>query len=190
MSMLGIVHSTWGLAVVSGKTVAMALGWVLGSSILGPILEEVLNRGYWFQNIQRGWGVAAATLVTCVLFGGLHLLNPNAEILGAVNISLSALTFVLGMVWLRSLWFPIGWHAAWNFFEFFLAGLPNSGISVSSMGLQGTTLLISNVSGPVWLSGGEFGMEASLINTIVLVCAIAVMFWVKQRQSAPTKNRD
>ena len=188
MTALGVVHSQWGLAAVSLKTIGMAAGWVLASAVMGPIVEEVLNRGYWFQNIRRGWGVLAAAVVTSLLFGGLHLLNPNAEILGGINIALSALTYVLGLLWLRSLWFPIGWHAAWNFFQFFLAGLPNSGISVSSMGLDGTTLLVSTVSGPSWLSGGGFGMEASIVRTIVLVGIIAGMYWLKQQRGQPVQR--
>jgi hypothetical protein len=123
-----------------------------------------------------------ATIVTSLLFGGLHLLNPNAEILGAVNIALSAITWVLGMLWFRSLWFPIGWHAAWNFAQFFVVGLPNSGISVNSMGLEGTTLLVSELSGSHWLTGGDFGMEASAIRTAILIGAIVGMLWLKKRQ--------
>lgn len=186
MAALGVVHTSWGLSKVSARTIWLALGWVFASSIIGPIVEELLNRGYWFQNIKRGWGVIAAALATSLLFGGLHLLNPNAEILGAVNIFLSALTWVVGMVWLRSIWFPIGWHAAWNFAQFFIVGMPNSGISVESMGLTGTTLLVSKISGPVWLTGGDFGMEASLVKTAVLLAAILVMFWMKQRRSQLT----
>ncbi|NOZ79001.1 MAG: CPBP family intramembrane metalloprotease [Acidobacteria bacterium] len=183
MVAIGIVHPSWGLAAVSRKTVVMALGWVLASSILGPMVEEALNRGYWFQNIKRGWGVTPAIVVTSLLFGGVHMLNPNAEILGAINITLSAATYVLGLLWLRSLWFPIGWHAGWNFAQFFVAGLPNSGISVHSMGLDGTTLLVSDMSGPRWLTGGDFGMEASLIRTVVLIGVIAGLLWLKQRRA-------
>jgi membrane protease YdiL (CAAX protease family) len=185
MAAIGIVHPSWGLTAVSPKTAVMALGWVLASSILGPIVEEALNRGYWFQNIKRGWGVIPAIIVTSLLFGGLHLLNPNAEILGAINITLSATTYALGLLWLRSLWFPIGWHTGWNFAQFFVTGLPNSGISVHSMGLEGTTLLVSELSGPRWLTGGDFGMEASLIRTIILIGAIAGLLWLKQRRPHP-----
>jgi membrane protease YdiL (CAAX protease family) len=182
MMAFGVVRPAWGLSAVPTKTVGMALGWIFASSIVGPVVEEVLNRGYWFQSIKRGWGVAVATIVTSLLFGGLHLLNPNAEILGAVNIALSAITWVLGMLWFRSLWFPIGWHAAWNFAQFFVVGLPNSGISVNSMGLEGTTLLVSELSGSHWLTGGDFGMEASAIRTAILIGAIVGMLWLKKRQ--------
>ncbi len=181
MLLFGVVRSRWGLTAVSLKTVAMALGWVFTSAIVGPIAEEVLNRGYWFQNIKRGWGPVAAIVVTSLLFGGLHLFNPNAEILGAVNIALSAAIWAAGMIWFRSLWFPIGWHIAWNFAQFFVVGLPNSGISVSSMGLEGSTLLVSELNGSHWLTGGDFGMEASVIKTIILMAALMGMFWMKNR---------
>jgi len=178
---IGVVHPAFGLSKVPLKTWMMAFGWIFASSILGPITEEVLNRGYWFQNIKRGWGITVAVVITSLLFGSLHLLNPNAEILGAINITLSAVTWAIGLLWLKSLWFPIGWHAGWNFAQFFVAGLPNSGISVSSMGLGGTTLLVTEISGPQWLSGGEFGMEASIVRTVVLVGIILGMLWLRRK---------
>lgn len=179
--LLGVARPVWGLAAVPLQTVLIAVGWILASAILGPVVEEVMNRGYWFQNIRRGWGAVAATVVTSILFGALHLLNPNAELLGALNIALGAIAWVLGLLYFRSLWFPIGWHAAWNFAQFFIAGLPNSGIAVKSMGLSGTTLLVTELSGPRWLTGGEFGMEASLVKTIVLIGAIVLLLMLKRR---------
>ncbi len=185
MVIIGVIKPSWGLASVPARTVLMALGWLFASSILGPVVEEVLNRGYWFQNVKRGWGVVPAIVVTSLLFGGMHLLNPNAEPLGAINIMLSAVTYALGLLWLRSLWLPIGWHAAWNFAQFFIVGSPNSGISVSSMGLEGTTLFVSQSLGSRWLSGGEFGMEASLIRTVVLIVVIVVLLWLKKNRPLP-----
>lgn len=178
----GAVDVKWGLHAVDKGVWGVAIGWLIASSILAPLSEEVWYRGYMFQNVKRGWGIAVATIVSALFFGGLHLLNPNAEILGAINIVLSGAIWVLGMLWFGSLWFPIGWHAAWNFAQFFIVGLPNSGFTVSDLGLDGTTLLVSELSGPNWLVGGEFGMEASVVQTVVLIIAIVVMFVLKQRQ--------
>lgn len=185
---IGVVHPAFGLSKVPLKAWMMAFGWIIASSILGPITEEVLNRGYWFQNVKRGWGITVAIVVTSVLFGSLHMLNPNAEILGAVNITLSAVTYAVGLLWLKSLWFPIGWHAGWNFAQFFVAGLPNSGISVSSMGLEGTTFLVTEISGPHWLSGGAFGIEASIVRTVVLVGIILGLLCLQKKSPQVEKK--
>ncbi len=182
MVALGLVEVTWGWHPTGARVVMLAAWWAIVSSVIGPIAEEVLHRGYWFQNVSRGWGIVVATLASAALFGGVHLMNPDAEWLGAVNIALLSVTFVLGMLMTRSLWFPIGWHAAWNFAQFFVAGLPNSGISVADMELGGTTLLVSQPSGPDLLTGGGFGMEASLVNTVVLVAAIGLMAWLRRWQ--------
>lgn len=178
----GAVAVEWGLHTVDLGILGVALGWFIASSILAPLSEEIWYRGYMFQNIKRGWGIAIATIISAIFFGGFHLLNPNAEILGAINIMLSGAIWALGMLWLGSLWFPIGWHAAWNFTQFFIVGLPNSGFTVSDLGLDGTTLVVSKLSGPNWFVGGEFGMEASIVKTVVLVLAIVSMYVLKQRQ--------
>lgn len=182
MVIFGVVDASWGWNPTNTKAIGLALGWVIPSSILAPLVEEILNRGYWFQNIKRGWGIWVATIVTALLFGGLHLANADAEILGAVNIALGAVAWVLGMLLTGSLWFSIGWHAGWNFFQFFLTGLPNSGISVADMGLEGTTLFVSELSGPRILTGGAFGMEASLVDTVVLTIAIVILFTLWRRK--------
>ena len=103
--------------------------------------------------------------------------NPDAEFLGGINIALSAVTWALGMLLTRSLWFPIGWHAAWNFCQFFVMGMPNSGISVTDMEMSGATLLVSQPTGSSLWTGGGFGMEASLVRTIILVVMIGLMLF-------------
>lgn len=115
----------------------------------------------------------------------MHLLNLNAEPLVAVNIMLSATTYAWSLLRLRSLCLPIGWNAGWNYTQFFIAGLPNSDISVGSMGLEGTTLFVSSSLGSHWLSGGEFSMEASLIRTVVLIMTIIGLLWLKKDKPLP-----
>ena len=67
----------------------------------------------------------------------------------------------------RSLWWVIGVHWGWNLTEGAVLGVRVSGIDTPG-------LLHSVPIGPAWLSGGEFGIEASVVTT--LVCLI-VAFW-------------
>ncbi len=172
----GAVQPRFGFHAVDSGVVWIVLGWALASSVLAPLSEEVLYRGYWFQNIRRGYGIAAAAITPGILFGLIHLLNPDATLIGSLNIALSGILFALGMVWFRSLWFPIGWHAGWNFCQFFLTGLPNSGFSPEDMGLAGTTMLHSELTGPDWWTGGAFGMEGSPVSTLVYAMVFVVLF--------------
>jgi membrane protease YdiL (CAAX protease family) len=181
----GLARFRWVLAPVSADAALRALGWLAASSVLAPVLEEALYRGYWFQNVRRGWGVPAAVVVTSLLFGGLHVFNPNSEPLGAVNIALSGAAYAVGMLRLGSLWFPIGWHAAWNFAQFFVFGSANSGIAPADLDLTGATLLTATATGPAWLTGGGFGIEASVVQTVVLLVMLAgLLAWRRPAGSA------
>lgn len=179
----GSVHPRWGVAPVSSQVLLAAVGWFVESSLLAPLLEEIECRGYLFQNVKRGWGTILAIIVTAAVFAARHLQNPNANALGLVNIAFISIVFTVGMLRFRSLWFPIGWHASWNFAQFFLFGLPNSGYSPAGLELQGTTLLVSQVSGPAWLTGGEFGLEGSAITTIVLIGILVFLLRLRRGSS-------
>jgi hypothetical protein len=65
----------------------------------------------------------------------------------------------------RRLWFPMGVHAAWNFTQGGIFGVAVSGTTSNGL-LQG------ELHGPAWLTGGEFGAEASAVAVIVCIgCA-------------------
>jgi hypothetical protein len=70
----------------------------------------------------------------------------------------------------RTLWMPIGLHAAWNFTQGGIFGVPVSGHV--SHGLVQATL-----TGPALLSGGAFGLEASVIA--LAVCTAAGAWFVR-----------
>ena len=164
-----------------------AAGWGLGTAILvvaallGPlfvlglvpgITEEVIARGVLLGVVERGLGTWAGVIVSSLLFGLGHAANPNATAWSSIAIGLEA-GLLLGMayVWTRSLWFVFGLHAAWNFTQGPLLGIPVSGLKIDG-------LLSAHASGPELLSGGPFGAEASVL-TVVLCVSIAAWFTKK-----------
>ena len=60
----------------------------------------------------------------------------------------------------RNLWVPMGLHAAWNFTQGFIFDVPVSGNDMHG-------LVQAKLSGPVLLSGGAFGLEASIIGVVL-----------------------
>lgn len=132
---------------------------VLG--LVPAITEEIFARGILFRVVEEGMGSWFALIFSAALFGGGHFANPNATAWSSIAIAVEA-GLLLGMAyaWTRSLWFVMSLHAAWNFTQGALLGIPVSGIKVNG-------LMTSTTQGSPWLSGGEFGAEASVLTVII-----------------------
>ena len=138
-------------------------------AILPGFVEEVLFRGILFRFLEQFGGSWFALAVTSALFGLSHLFNPNASAFSSFAIAVEAGVLLGGLYMLtRSLWAPIGLHAAWNFTQGFVYDVPVSGFDQ-----QG--LVEARLSGPELLSGGSFGLEAS---AIALLCATLAGIWL------------
>jgi CAAX protease family protein len=140
--------------------------------IIPAVTEEMLFRGILFRHLEDFGGTWFALASTSVLFGAAHFFNPNATAFSSFAIAVEAGVLLGGAYMLtRSLWAPIGLHAAWNFTQGQVFDVPVSGI-------DGTGLVEAKLSGPELLSGGMFGLEASVI---ALVIATAAGVWMVVR---------
>jgi uncharacterized protein len=184
---------------------AIALLWLLGSyhvigfngqaawflallSVgIGPgICEEIVFRGVLFRMSEEGLGTWGALLISALFFGGAHLMNPAATVWSSAAITVEA-GLLLGMIYhlTRSLWPCIGLHAAWNFTEGTIYGVPVSGTHADGW-------LVSRCTGPDWLSGGAFGTEASVVMlSLCSVCTLVMLVVALRRHSivAPSWRR-
>jgi membrane protease YdiL (CAAX protease family) len=134
--------------------------------------EEVFFRGYPFQRVVEGTGPWAGQLIFAGLFALVHWGNPGMQ--GAtkawatLNIGLSAVLFGLCYLRTRSLAMPIGLHFGWNWAQGSLLGFGVSGTT----DIRGLWTPVFH-GRPEWLTGGAFGLEASL--PCALVCALAIL---------------
>jgi hypothetical protein len=137
--------------------------------VLGPtaVGEELMLRGVVLRQLARGTRPWIAVALTGSCFGAMHLLNPSATAVAALNVALVGVWF--GVLALRSsLWSSIGAHVAWNWFEGFFYGQPVSGIE------PGRALLSGWLDGAPFFSGGQFGPEAAGVTSVLLALAIVV----------------
>lgn len=146
--------------------------------LVAGVSEEILLRGILFRLTEELVGTWGAAAVSAVVFGALHLGNPGATWWGALAIAIEAGTlFAVVYALTRSLWVVMGIHAAWNIVQG-----PILGLSVSGTG-PGQGLLRQEVVGPVWLTGGSFGPEASYVTVgILTVVTVAVGICVIRQQ--------
>lgn len=163
---LGVYHITGGGTWSTFLTLLFSMG-------IGPgFREELMFRGVLFRFTEELGGSWFALILTSALFGLAHIRNHDATWVSSLFIAVEA-GLLLGAVYMltRNLWMCMGFHAAWNVTQGFIWDVPVSGFPVHG-------LVTARLDGPVLLSGGAFGLEASLI---AFVCATALgLFYLKK----------
>lgn len=134
--------------------------------------EEIIFRGVLFRMIDDRFGIWAAMIVSALIFGFMHIMNPGATVLSSVFIAIEA-GILLGAAYkcTGTLWLPIGIHWAWNFFEGHVFGFPVSGGSCS------VSLIRSEIQGPELMTGGVFGPEASIVVPVICLSLAIFLLW-------------
>ncbi len=141
----------------------------LAMAASSAVTEEILARGIVFRILEEWLGTWAALAISSALFGLAHLGNPHATLWSALAIGMEAGTMLAAAYMLtRRLWLPIGIHAAWNYTQGAIFGVAVSGGEMKGL-FQG------EMRGPSWLSGGEFGAEASAIAVLVCTSGAAIL---------------
>ncbi len=150
------------------------------------ISEELLIRGYLLTNLAEGFrwfrwmsadaAVVAATLCSSVVFGVLHVFNPNATLTSTLVIVLAGVMLASGYVLTGELGISIGLHVAWNFFQTSVYGFSVSGLRLP------VTLVATRQVGPRIVTGGPFGPEAGLVGVVAICLGMAaIAWWVRVR---------
>ncbi|MBD3728810.1 MAG: CPBP family intramembrane metalloprotease [Sphingomonadales bacterium] len=150
-------------------------GWTDFLSILAMagisagFVEELIFRGILFRWLEDFGGSWFALAITSALFGLAHILNDNATWFSSLAIALEAGVMLGGAYMLtRSLWLAMGIHFGWNVTQGFIWDVPVSGQSVEG-------LVEAQLRGNEYLSGGAFGLEASVI-ALVLATGLGLYF--------------
>lgn len=145
----------------------------LGAMLCIGVNEELLFRGYPLAALTRGIGFWPATVIPSLLFGAEHLFTKPMENLPDIfNIVLFGLFCCYTVRRTGSLWFAIGFHAAFDFFALAFYGSPNTGNNGLPLEHH---LLDTHISGPAWLTGGPQGLEASWLVPPLLLAMFLLL---------------
>ena len=181
---VGIAAAAGGLRFSFGSgaiwPLVRSLAAVTPILFVAALAEEAIFRGYPLQTFARAKLASVGVLATLLFFGYVHLSNPNATPgMTFANTALAGLWLAVGYLRTRSLWFPLGLHWSWNWALGWFFGLPVSGLNVVSH-----PLLKGNDLGPVWLTGGDYGLEGGVAATAVLI--VFTIFTWRTRWVSPT----
>jgi uncharacterized protein len=161
-SLHGMHAFDFGHLVLHGsRLVKFAAFWGAVFLLVG-LFEEFLLRGYTQFTLARGIGFWPAAALLSIFFGASHLNNIGENWSGALAAAFIGLFFCLTLRRTGTLWFAVGFHAAWDWGESFFYSVPDSG-QVSP-----GHLLSSSFHGPQWLTGGTVGPEGSVMCLVVI----------------------
>lgn len=169
-----------GPSLRGASIVSNALVWML-AFFLVAFLEENLFRGYILKALARGFGFWPAATMLSVAFGLAHLRSQDEVLLGIGTAIVGGLIFSLALKLSGSLWWGIGFHAAWDWSESFLYGTSDSGYIAKG------SLLTGRPMGAPLLSGGSAGPEGSLFVFPVLIATFFVA-WLTLKHPSPGRS--
>jgi membrane protease YdiL (CAAX protease family) len=142
----------------------------IAMALSSGVYEELLFRGVLYGSVERWFGSWAALVVSSLVFGLTHLINPQGTLEGALFIAVEAgILLAAAFMLTRRLWLSIGFHISWNYTQSAIFSSIVSGNEAS----QG--LVRSTVEGPDYLTGGDFGVESSLLALVLCTTAGIVM---------------
>ncbi len=164
-----------------------ALGYGAYAMLFVGLFEENLFRGFLFQRLLDGTRVWVAQLVLAAFFAMAHWGNPGmhgaTKLWATLNIALAAVFLGLAYLRTRSLALPVGIHLGWNWTQG----------NVLGFGVSGTTdqpgWIHPLFQGKAeWLTGGAFGLEASVFGVVAVLMGIALLWkWNGSRDVASSK---
>ncbi|MEY3082650.1 MAG: hypothetical protein RJA94_2635 [Pseudomonadota bacterium] len=146
-------------------------------AVKSSVFEELLFRGVLFRSVEAMAGSWIAIIVSSLVFGLLHLLNPDATIAGAVYIAIEAgLLLAAAYLVTRRLWMAIGYHMLWNYVQSAVfSGIVSGGVSLPG-------LFQAKIEGPSFFTGGTFGMEQSVFALVLCTLTGVVMLVIAMRR--------
>ena len=127
--------------------------------------EEIAMRGYILQNLSSSFNKYIALAMSSLVFMIMHIGNPNMSAIPLFNLFLAGLFLGIYCIHRKNLWFPIGAHFTWNYFQGPVFGFEVSGNEVNS-------LFIQRLDGSDLITGGQFGFEGSIILTTFMIIGI------------------
>tara|TARA_R100001369_G_scaffold74894_1_gene103678 strand:- start:331 stop:1206 length:876 start_codon:yes stop_codon:yes gene_type:complete len=171
-----VIYLKGGYSVISINPILFIIP-PLTMGITSAIIEETLFRGIIFRIPEQKLGSYISLLISALIFGALHLSNPNSSLSAGIGLAIQAgLLLGAAYIYSRNLWFPIAIHFAWNFTQSAIYGANVSGGSISK------TLITSKIEGAEWYTGGQFGPEGSIQATVFCLIATIILLVLSHKQ--------
>lgn len=162
----------------------LAFLFVFAAVLVQSAAEELICRVFIYQRLIRRYGKPAlAGIINAAFFALIHLGNPGLTFMALLNIFIYGVLFSAIVIYLDSPWAAMSAHAAWNFCQNIILGLPNSGLVMPFSVFK----LDAAAATDSFAYSTSFGLEGTITACATLI-VVAVLFhwWGSKRKAAPT----
>lgn len=149
---------------------SLFMGLIIFSGV--AFTEEITYRGY-IQNLLYGYNKYISLIITAIIFSLSHLLNSNYSLLSLVYLTIGGILLGLMRMATKNIWFPIGFHIAWNWTEIRIFGLGND--------THNHWLSTDIMQNTIW-NGGESGSGIIVVLVELILIAIFVYLYRKENE--------
>lgn len=166
-----------GVVKINGLMPDIAWGGILFlfvSYMVQGMTEEVITRGYLMVTLSQKLPIWASAGISAAFFSLAHIKATGLSFLPLFNIFIIGVFLALVILRRGSIWMAAGFHTAWNFTQGNLFGFSVSGHEKSA-----AILSAQIAEGNPILTGGSFGLEASIFTTLTAMVLIIIVFLVK-----------
>lgn len=168
------VKGSW---VISDFTIAEKAALITGSvfyyGLSGGIVEEMVFRGVIMGLLEKCSNIKVAVIVPSVLFGLAHIIGNNLDILSTIQLVIAGtvvgILFSLIAYQGNNIWNSALVHAVWNMTTI---GIMHIGIEADSSTIFNYVLKTDSFL----ITGGDFGIEASVISILAYIIFILLAF--------------
>lgn len=138
---------------------------------VAAFVEELIFRLILFRLVEEFLGTWVSILFQIFLFGFVHGANPNATAWSSIAIGIEAGILLSAVyIYTRRMWLALALHMAWNYTQGIIFG-----VRVSGLNQEGVITPV--IEGPDILTGGSFGLEASVIS--IVICLFISFYYIQ-----------
>lgn len=184
--LLLIIGSIWAAGGISYQGISEKTDYILITALLVGFLiqgtaEELMCRGFLMQSLSRKVSVPAAVFWSATAFAlphvsGLFVVEVKYRVIGILNLYLISMLFSLLMICKKNIWIACGFHSLWNFLLYGVIGLQLSGNEAAE------GIFCFEPDKDSIINGGAYGVEASVVTTIVLSLAVFLLWAVQKKK--------
>jgi membrane protease YdiL (CAAX protease family) len=165
-------HVDWTDIDWNPSSLFVSFGWL----VLIALAEELVFRGYILANLMDSFGNKYLALgLSAFCFALFHISHPGFHTLAFLNLFLAGMLLGINYIHTRNLSYSVWLHLSWNFVQGPVLGFAVSGLTFPS-------ILQADTKGDLMLTGGDFGLEGSILATVVCFTALGALIFAFERK--------